>query len=548
MTQPGRLALLFVHLGAACVHGDSKGEPSVDSAPDILDTGCAGEENTPNCEAWYLDQDGDGYGTSDTRCLCGPSEPYTAVQPGDCDDNTAARNPADRTCGLWGDVLLEEAFSTMEGGADLDAAGSAVTAVGDLNGDGRPDLSVAAEEEHTFAPFAGAVYLILGPLVGDRPLPTADGIVFGSTLDQGLGGTVSGVGDADGDGLDDLAMSTSPPDEGDTVAWLLLGPPDGEQPIEAAASTFATPGSHQIAVGSAGDQDGDGRGELLLSVFNATTSGGDLAGLVYIQAADAAGSANVASTAIAQIEGRDFGSGFGMRTDGRGDLDGDGVDDIIIGARDQSHWETSESQGQGAVFVFQGAAGGVIQAEDADAVRIGEGEGSTWLGQSVAIVGDVDGDGLDDLLSGAPEDAPDTCASNCGASYLHLGPLSGSAVASDANFRVYGEPWGGVGNEVTRVGDVDRDGHQDLLLTGGELVLLFYGPQAGTATPVDADARVGFERLGDEDIPSISGAMIAGPGDVSGDGAPDLLVGHSATAVGETTPGIAWVFSGMPAL
>ena len=109
---------------------------------------------------------------------------------------------------------------------DTDEAGASVSGAGDVDGDGFDDLLVSASNEDSGGPGAGAAYLVLGPITGDLDLSEADAKLLGEIDNDNAGYAVSGAGDVDGDGLDDLLIGTPENDAGGTqagAAYLWLG-------------------------------------------------------------------------------------------------------------------------------------------------------------------------------------------------------------------------------------------------------------------------------------------------------------------------------------
>jgi hypothetical protein len=138
-----------------------------------------------------------------------------------------------------------------------------------------------------------------------------------------------------------------------------------------------------------------------------------------------------------------------------GDVDGDGRDDVLIGA--------GYSECCGAAYLVLAPVTGTLDLSLADAKLVGEG-GSDGAGSSVAGPGDVNGDGNDDLLVGAPRSRDDD-GSNPGVAFLVLGPVTGAFPLSRADARFVGEDDGDLaGGVVSGAGDVDGDGLDDFLV------------------------------------------------------------------------------------
>lgn len=158
-----------------------------------------------------------------------------------------------------------------------------------------------------------------------------------------------------------------------------------------------------------------------------------------------------------------MGDAFGSGISSAGDQDGDGLPDIAIGAA----CATIAADEDGAVYIFQSTSSGVFDASQARSVLGGESEYDE-AGSSVALAGDVNGDGQPDLCVGAPGWDPEDRSR--GAVYVFFGPVSeGYQSLTDASVRLEGTYDGAhpdLGNEVTGVGDTNGDGLDDVLVRG----------------------------------------------------------------------------------
>jgi len=218
-----------------------------------------------------------------------------------------------------------------------------------------------------------------------------------------------------------------------------------------------------------------------------------------------------------------------------GDVNGDGFDDIVVGA-----WTNSEAHSSaGQVYLIFGRASGFgpdLSLSKADASFWGEDLGD-YLGGSVAAAGDVNGDGYDDIVVGAPYD--DDAHSDSGQVYLIFGKPSGWAMDTDlstltgttgASF--WGEDAGDcAGFAVSGAGDVNNDGYDDVLIgvpynddgggTIGQTYLIF-GKSSGWS--MDTDLSGAGNSFRGEAAADYSGQSVAGVGDVNRDGYDDFLI------------------------
>lgn len=223
-----------------------------------------------------------------------------------------------------------------------------------------------------------------------------------------------------------------------------------------------------------------------------------------------------------------------------GDVNADGHPDFVVGAPEDrtvpGGWHA------GSVRVYSGVDGTLLHHWLGD-------ERASFLGASVDAAGDVDGDGYDDIVAGAP--GWYNGASGLGLTYARVySGRTGSALYTWVGGVCDVNPWGGVcdqfGDAVAGVGDVDGDGTPDLLVgipyrevgtlqSAGQTYLYSgaTGERLYTLTAPDPEAGGKF------------GTAVAGPGDLDGDGRPDLLVGAPGTdAGGQSWAGIAYAFSG----
>ena len=200
-----------------------------------------------------------------------------------------------------------------------------------------------------------------------------------------------------------------------------------------------------------------------------------------------------------------------------GDVNGDGAGDLLAGLP-TNYGHAWLIHGPITYSGTIGSGMGVSFTYDAE---------NDGFGNALACAGDVDGDGLDDVLIGAPYD--DSLASNNGVAYLYTGSPGGSLSTADATARLYGAGAGdGAGACVQLPGDLNADGFGDVVVgatgddagdTDAGAVYLVFGPVTGTLSLADADARLAGEAADDRIYLGVAG------GDLDADGQPDLLIG-----------------------
>ena len=240
------------------------------------------------------------------------------------------------------------------------------------------------------------------------------------------------------------------------------------------------------------------------------------------------GSARVFSGADGSVlytfNGDSPGDWFGISVSGAGDVDGDGFADLIVGAR----LDDNNGDASGSARVFSGADGSVLYTFNGDSVF-------DVFGCSVSGAGDVNGDGYADLIVGAPGD--DNNGSGSGSARVFSG-FDGSVLYTFLGDSALDT----LGLRVSGAGDVDGDGFADLIV--GAPFDDNNGNRSGTARVFSGiDGSILYSFVGD-DPEDWLGTGVSGAGDVDGDGFADLIVGAFRDGTNGTDSGSARVFSG----
>jgi hypothetical protein len=285
-----------------------------------------------------------------------------------------------------------------------------------VNNDGWTDLLIGAPNyDPGGAVSTGAAYLLYGPHTEDLELDRADAFLMGEATADYAGQRVEGAGDLNGDGFDDMIIAAWGNDSGGSAAgavYLVNGPVYGDHLLSDADQILVgeEPGDHAgSAVVNAGDMNDDGYGDLFVGSPDNSTEGSG-SGSAYLLHGPVTVDISMAG-ADAKIVGSRVGDHVGNAVARVGDVNGDGFQDLAVGA----YLEDSGGINAGAVYLMMGPVAGTILVTNSDGGFIGQAE-SDRAGWSVAGPGDVNGDGIDDVLVGAPDH--DSSGDNAGAAYL----------------------------------------------------------------------------------------------------------------------------------
>jgi len=480
----------------------------------------------------------------------------------------AAVDLADVAGGIGGFVIHgEDAF---------DYAGVAVAGAGDVNGDGVDDLVIGARLARgagNAKDRAGDSYVVFGRAGGfDAPVELAQiaqgqggFAIRGRDSIDFLGEAVASAGDLNGDGFNDLIVGAvladgagnAKSDAGDS--YVVFGRAGGFGATIDLANLTPTQGVLVIngedagdnagsSVAAAGDINGDGFDDLIIGAPGADGPGNARPGaggsyVVFGQAGGFGTAIDLARIAEGQggfvIHGNSAGNVSGLSVAAAGDLNGDGIGDVIIGAVSAA----------GASYVVYGRTGGFGPAIDLANVAAGIGgfvirgeDAFDSAGASVATAGDINGDGFDDVIIGAPgADGAGNARLSAGGAYVVFGRAGGfgatidlaQVAAGQGGFVIHGEDVRDyAGNFVASLGDLNGDGFDDLIVgarggdaadnakrDAGDSYVVFGG--AFTTGPAGTDAA---DRLtGGRDAQGIAG--LAGDDTLYGQGGDDTLTG-----------------------
>lgn len=456
-----------------------------------------------------------------------------------------------------------------------DFSGGSVSNAGDINGDGFDDLIIGAfNADPNGNSAAGVSYVVFGKsgvFSSSISLSSLNGnngfrIEGVSAVDQS-GGRVASAGDINGDGLSDLIIGAHLADPGGNTnageSYVLFGKSAGFASVISLSSLNGTSGfridgidgddNSGVSVSSAGDVNGDGFDDLILGATEGDPGGNIDAGESYVLFGKSAGFASSVSLSSLsgtngfRIDGIDANDRSGVSVSSAGDVNGDGFDDLILGANSA---DPDGNSAAGESYVLFGKSAGFSTSFSLSSLngnngfRIDGVDPEDRSGVSVSTVGDFNGDGFDDLIVGANLGDPGG-NSSAGESYLLFGKSAGFASAislSSLNgtngFLIEGIDAGDrSGESVSEAGDVNGDGFDDLIIDArfgspggiiraGESYVLF-GKSAGHTPAIPLSSLNGTNgfRIEGIDVDDFSGTSVSTAGDVNGDGFSDLVVG-----------------------
>jgi len=423
--------------------------------------------------------------------------------------------------------------------------GGALASAGDVNGDGCADLVVGAPGYSGIVSTAGGAYLFRGRCRGGQEADF-DWVTSGLQQLSAYGAVVAAAGDLNGDGFADVVVGApayANGELGEGRVYVYLGEPGAEPPGFPPSNAWVSEGDQSggawgASVASAGDVNGDGYADLVVGAplyDKGETDEG--AAFLYLGSEAGLGPDAVPGTVpVWFVEGNQAGALLGSAVAGAGDVNGDGYDDVLVGASGYVNGGGPE----GRATLYLGSPGGLAPAPAW--ISAGNDAGVQY-GASLAGAGDVNGDGYADVVIGSPGFSGGEAGEGRAVMYLG-GPAGPSTTAA---WTVEGNAAGAAfGSAIASAGDVNGDGYADLIVgapgfangqPGEGRAQVYLGSAAGLAIAPGWTAE-------SDQAGAAFGQAVAGAGDVNGDGYSDVIVGAPGFDNGGADSGDAAVFLG----
>jgi hypothetical protein len=386
----------------------------------------------------------------------------------------------------------------IDGAMLNDRSGSALVDVGDVNADGIDDYAIGAPQaSNNLRAQSGSVYVIFGSssssTVDLSNLGTRGFRIDGALPGDLAGSALAGVGDVNGDGIADIAIG-------------------------------APRTSVDAGIGA--------RGAVYVVFGSPSTGNLDLAAL------GTRGFTITGPLASASPSGHPFGSVLGGPMSGAyassGDVNGDGLADVVIGSSTDSNNARLASGSAYVVFGKADTAPVDTTALGPSGFEIDGAAANDGAGYSAAIVGDVNDDGYADIVVGAPG-ANYQGRTAAGTAYVVFGrpgtnPVDLAALGTQG-YAIYGASGDGLGSSVAAVGDIDADNFADFAVGGNVSYVLYGTDEPPTQIDLPNDPYDGY-RITPPAGETDGAAVVAGAGDLNGDDMTDVLVGYPNAASG----------------
>jgi len=493
-----------------------------------------------------------------------------------------------------GDLDGSDGF-IVNGEFDNDFAGRWVSAAGDINADGIADFAIGAiEADPNAINNAGRSYVVFGSSsarLDPFNLSDLDGMngfaLDGDLLDSSSGWSISGAGDINNDGIDDVIIGAPFADADGVIdsgrGYVVFGAAGGlANPFDLGSlngsngfvmDSESAEARLGVSVSHAGDINGDGIDDVVISAPEIVvgTTGEGRSYVVFGQSSfsNVFNLSSLDGSNGIRIIGENVGDFAGHAVSNAGDFNGDGFDDLIIGAYGFQQG-IYNSTGRGYVVFGGGSLPGTINLTDLDGTNgfaIDAGSTTDFFAISVSGAGDVNGDGFDDVIIGA-DNADSDGQPGTGRAYVVYGASSGIPDPLDINtldglngLTFNGEAFSDrLGRAVSGAGDINSDGIDDLIVgdfradfepgNQGRCYVVF-GRHGGLSNPFNLsllDGGNGFKLNAEGSIDQACRA-VSNAGDVNNDGIDDVIIGAQLADTGSgLRAGRSYIVYGRPSL
>ena len=425
--------------------------------------------------------------------------------------------------------------------------GTSVACAGDVNGDGYSDVIVGAIQYDNVENSEGAAFVYHGSATGINIIAAV--ILESNQANAQMGRGVASAGDVNGDGYSDVIAGVfqyDNPESNEGVAFVYHGSAAG---LSFTPNSIPDDADREFAhfgcsVASAGDVNGDGYGDVIIGASGYDDGANVSEGRAFVYHGSAAGLSAVPNNT--PDDANQANAEFGIRVASAGDVNGDGFNDVIIGAR---LYDDGANVDEGLAFLYHGSATGLSITPNSilgDANQAG-----TYFGVSVASAGDINGDGFGDVIIGAPyyNDGPNTSE---GRVFVYHGSAIGLSATPNNMPDDADQINASFGVSVASAGDVNGDGYSDVIIGAGSYTdganiqegraFVYHGSSTGLSAAPNSI-------LDDADqATALFGFSVASAGDVNGDGYSDVIIGaYYYTDGGNAGEGRAFVYHGSAA-